>query len=298
MAWLSARQGPSGGSNGRFLLRYEDLDSAAVRDEHYRSQAEDLTAVGLDWDDPVIRQSERLERYREAVSRLQADDLVYPCFCSRREIREAASAPNRPHAGHHYPGTCRDLSTARRAERALTRPPAHRVRAAGNSWAFDDLVLGHCDFELDDFVIGRNDGTPAYHLVVVVDDAAEDVDLVVRADDLAESTSRHLFLYELLGLRPPRHAHVPLVLAPDGNRLAKRHGAVNLSDREARGETPAEVMRYLASTLGLCRPDEEIDRRPIQPAELIDRLDFTTLPSDPLHLSPEYLEPPGDSPGI
>lgn len=289
VAWLSAR-GPNRAEPGRFLLRYEDLDDAAVREEHYHSQAEDLAAIGLDWDEPVVRQSDRRILYRDALAQLVADDLVYQCFCSRREIREAASAPNLPHAGHHYPGTCRDLSTAQRAERQLTRPPALRLRAAGQIRAFEDLVMGGCRFEVDDFVVQRNDGTPAYHLVVVVDDAAQDVDLVVRADDLLESTSRHLLLYELLDLRPPDHAHVPLVLAPNGDRLAKRHGAVNLDDRAGRGESPAEVVRFLASTLGLCGAEEMIDGRPPTPAQLRHRFDFATLPRQPLRLPEQYLQ--------
>lgn len=293
VAWLSAR---SMGDRGRFLLRYEDLDRAAVRDEHYGSQARDLAAMGFDWDPPVVRQSERLDRYDEAIRQLTEADLVYECFCSRKEIREAASAPNRAHAGHQYPGTCRDLSTSQRAERALTRPPALRLRAAGQVRAFDDLVVGPCRFEIDDFVVRRNDGTPAYHLVVVVDDAAQDVDLVVRADDLLESTSRHLMLYEVLDLAPPRHGHVPLVLAPDGNRLAKRHGSVNLDDRAEAGERPAAVGAFLANSLGLCSDEEAatatIDGDPFTPQAILDRFEFETLPREPLHLSQDYLEPP------
>lgn len=149
--------------------------------------------------------------------------------------------------------------------------------------------MGPREFEIDDFVVERNDGTPAYHLVVVVDDAAQAVDLVVRADDLLESTSRHLLLYELLDLRPPAHAHVPLVLAPNGDRLAKRHGAVNLDDRAGRGESPAEVLRFLASTLDLCEVDEAVDGQPVSPVDLIGRFDFNSLPHEPLSLPEDYL---------
>ncbi|MGI9598331.1 MAG: tRNA glutamyl-Q(34) synthetase GluQRS [Acidimicrobiales bacterium] len=283
VAWLSAR-----GRGSTFLVRFEDLDSGAVRDEHYRSQLDDLRAFGLDWDGPVVRQSDRRPRYTEALDRLVADDLVYPCFCSRREIREAARAPNLAHAGHHYPGTCRHLSSAQRTERSLTRDPALRLRAGSAMRAFDDLVMGSCRFDIDDFVVRRNDGTPAYHLVVVVDDAEQGVDLVVRADDLLESTSRHLLLYELLGLAPPNHAHVPLVLAPNGDRLAKRHGAVNLDDRAELGEPPLQVMAFLASTLGLCTP-EEAGGGDLRPTDLIDRFDFARLPHEPLTLPAHYL---------
>lgn len=289
VAWLGIRS--AGSAAGRFLLRFEDLDTAAVRDEHYQSQADDLAAIGLDWDEPPVRQSDRTPRYDAALDQLVAADLVYPCFCSRREIREAASAPNLPHAGHHYPGTCRDLSAAARAERGQTRDPAYRVRADQATRGFTDLVMGPAEFEIDDFVVKRNDGTPAYHLVVVVDDHQQGVTQVVRADDLLESTSRHLLLYELLELPPPTHAHVPLVLAPNGDRLAKRHGAVNLDDRAARGETPAEVLRFLAASLGLCHADETVAGRPIGPADLIERFDFATLPSAPLTLPEDFLVP-------
>lgn len=288
VAWLSAR-----GNGSTFLLRFEDLDQGAVRDEHYQSQIEDLMAVGLDWDEPVVRQSERQDLYTEALDRLLADDLLYPCFCSRKEVREAASAPNLAHAGHHYPGTCRELSSAKRAERSLTRDPALRLRAAGAVRSFDDLVMGSCRFEVDDFVVRRNDGTPAYHLVVVVDDADQGIDLVVRADDLLESTSRHLLLYELLGISPPSHAHVPLVLAPNGDRLAKRHGAVNLEDRAGLGESPTQVMAFLASTLGLCAADEiaaDGEAGALRPADLLDRFDFAALPREPLLLPADYLD--------
>lgn len=292
VAWLAVRAVPPtpDGAN-RFLLRFEDLDAGAVRDEHYQTQPDDLAAIGLDWDPPTVRQSERLHRYTEALDRLSAIDAVYPCYCSRREIREAVAAPNdhTGHAGHTYPGTCRNLSSAERAERAKTRPPALRVRADGLVRRFDDLVAGPTEVTLDDFVVRRNDGTPAYHLVVVVDDAAQGVDQVVRADDLLVSTGRHLLLYELLGLTAPEHAHVPLVLGPNGDRLAKRHGSVTLADRQALGEAPADVCRYLAWTLGLCDRDETVDGRPITPTDMIDRFDLARLPTEPLTLDQDLL---------
>ncbi|MEM7271760.1 MAG: tRNA glutamyl-Q(34) synthetase GluQRS [Actinomycetota bacterium] len=292
VAWLAARSAePTESGQPRFLLRFEDLDAGAVRAEHYGTQTDDLAAIGLDWDPPVIRQSERTERYDEILDRLIADDAVYPCFCSRREIREAVAAPNdrTGHAGHTYPGTCRQLSTRERSDRARTRNPALRLRADGLTRSFVDLVAGRTEVTLDDFVIRRNDGTPAYHLVVVVDDGAQGVDQVIRADDLLPSTGRHLLLYELLGLPAPDHAHVPLVLAPTGDRLAKRHGSVTLADRAALGESPAEVTRYLASTLGLCEPDETVDGRPIAPIDLLDRFRFDRLPTEPLVLDAGYL---------
>jgi glutamyl-tRNA synthetase len=288
VAWLSAR---SDGS--RFTLRFEDLDAGAVRSEHYETQVADLAAVGLDWDPPVVRQSDRLDRYREALDRLVADDAVYPCFCTRREIREAASAPHgegagpADHGGHGYPGTCRDLSSAQRAERAAVREPALRLRADGVLQRVDDLVVGPRWFALDDFVVRRNDGVPAYHLVVVVDDTAQGVELVVRADDLLESAARQLLVNERLGLEPPGHAHVPLVLGPDGRRLAKRHGAVTLPDRVERGSRPDQVLGFLASSLGLCSADEA--EAGVEPGDLLGRFDLAALPRDPLVLPEGWL---------
>ena len=290
VAWLAARA-----NDGAFLLRFEDLDTPAVRAEHYDSQRRDMEVLGLNWDGPAICQSERTELYKQALKRLTEAELVYPCFCSRKEIREAASAPNMAHAGHQYPGTCRELSSAQRAERALRRPPAMRLRAADQSRRFTDLVMGEREFAVDDFVVQRNDGTPAYHLVVVVDDAAQAVDLVVRADDLLESTARHLLLYELLELPVPDHAHVPLVLAPNGDRLAKRHGSVNLDDRAAAGESPDQVLAHLAATLGLCTEAERlagtIDGQPLDATALISRFRYDALPTEPLYLPEDYLAP-------
>ncbi len=268
LAWLYAR---SDGSP--FLLRFEDLDAAAVRSEHYRTQEEDLAALGLVWDEPTVNQSDHLHRYREALERLESVDLVYPCFCSRREVREAASAPNRPHAGHHYPGTCTQLDSTQRARRAAERPAALRVRAAGATRMVVDELAGPIEIELDDFVVKRNDGTPAYHLAVVVDDAAQGVEEIVRGDDLAESACRQQLLYELLELAPrPRYVHVPLMLSANGDRLAKRHGAVSLDDRRRRGESAAEVLGFLASTVGLADKDEAVTA-----AELTDRFDRDTF---------------------
>lgn len=268
LSWLYAR---SDGS--RFLLRFEDLDTAAVRREHYRTQLDDLVALGLDWDEPTISQSDHLDRYRDALEQLRSADLVYPCFCSRREIREAASAPNRPHAGHHYPGTCAELDAAQRARRARERPAALRVRADGTRIDVVDELLGRIEIELDDFVVQRNDGTPAYHLAVVVDDAAQGVEEVVRGADLAESACRQQLLYRLLDLDPlPQYVHVPLILAANGDRLAKRHGAVSLDDRRRRGESATQVLSFLAATVGLADGGESVTL-----ADLLERFDRDTF---------------------
>ncbi|MEA2444877.1 MAG: glutamyl-tRNA synthetase, partial [Thermoleophilales bacterium] len=232
---------------------------------------------GIDWDGQIVRQSERIDLYTGALARLERDGLTYPCFCTRAEIREAASAAHGPLPEGAYPGTCRELTTRERDElEAAGRPPALRLRAAGERVEFRDAVLGQQAGIVDDFVLRRGDGTPAYNLAVVVDDAEQGVGEVVRGADLVDSTPRQLLLARLLGLPEPEHAHVPLVLAPDGARLAKRHGAVTLADRAARGETPAQVVSWMAASVGLAEPDEMVSA-----AELVDRFDRNRLPQEP-----------------
>jgi glutamyl-tRNA synthetase len=224
LAWRFARS-----AGGRFLMRMEDLDTARVRPGAEERQLADLAAIGIDWDSPVVRQSERLELYAGALERLD----TYPCFCTRAEIREAPSAPHGPVGA--YPGTCRDLTATERAEReAGRRPPALRVRAGG---------------EVDDFVVRRGDGAFAYNLAVVVDDADMGVDQVVRGADLADSTPRQEWLARALGLASPEYVHVSVVLGPDGARLAKRHGAVTLRELDA-----GEARAWIEHSLGMPEP--------------------------------------------
>jgi glutamyl-tRNA synthetase len=252
LAWLFARS-----AGARFLMRVEDLDRSRVRPGIEEAQLTDLRAIGLDWDGPIVRQSERMGLYEEAIARLDGEGLLYPCYCTRKEIRAAVSAPHGIPAADRYPGTCRELTKAERAEReAAGRPPALRVRAEGVRISFEDRLLGRQEGETDDFVLRRNDGTPAYQLAVVVDDADQGIGEVVRGADLVDSTPRQVLLARLLGLPVPRYAHVPLVLGPDGRRLAKRHGAVTLQDRAAQGDGPGEVLAWMARSLGLAEADE------------------------------------------
>ena len=277
LAWLFARS-----AGARFLVRVEDLDRSRVRVGMEEAQLTDLCAIGLDWDGPVVRQSERMKLYEEAIAGLDADDLLYPCYCTRAEIRASASAPHGISAADRYPGTCRELTAKERAEReASGRPPALRVRADNVRVSFEDRLLGPYEEEVDDFVVRRNDGAPAYQLAVVVDDAMQDIDEVVRGADLLDSTPRQILLSRLLELRSPRYAHVPLVLGPDGGRLAKRHGAVTLADRNALGESPREVLAWMARSLGLAAAGERPD-----PAALLARFDPVRLPIEPTVWSP------------
>jgi glutamyl-tRNA synthetase len=262
LAWLFARS-----QDARFLVRMEDLDTGRVRGRFYDEQLRDLGALGLDWDGPVVRQSERLPLYADAVETLAAAGLVYECWCTRAEIREAASAPHGDMPEGFYPGTCLRLSEAERAaRRAEGRPPALRVHAGAASVTFEDRIAGTVAGVVDDFVVRRNDGAYAYNLAVVVDDADQGVGEVVRGADLLDSTPRQLWLGARLGLPAPRHAHVPLMLGDDGARLAKRHGAVTLADRAALGETPDDVRATLAASVGVIGPGE-----PVTPAELVAR---------------------------
>ena len=247
LAWLFARS-----QDARFLMRVEDLDAGRVRRHFEASQLADLRAIGIDWDGAVVRQSERQELYAQSLARLDADGLLYRCWCTRAEIREAASAAHGPLPEGAYPGTCRELTATEVAEReASGRPPAWRVRAGGAAVTFEDRICGQFTGVVDDFVVRRNDGAYAYNLAVVVDDAEQGIGEVVRGADLLDSTPRQLWLGERLGVSASRHAHVPLVLGPDGARLAKRHGAVTLADRAALGQSPADVRRELLAPFGL-----------------------------------------------
>jgi glutamyl-tRNA synthetase len=284
VAWLSARS-----QHGSFIVRMEDLDPVTSSLHHEQRQLSDLAELGIEPDGDVVRQSERFDLYREAIGRLTADGRIYPCYCTRREIREAASAPHdapvgdapvgeapvgeAPVADGAYPGTCRELTQQllRQHERAGRRP-ALRLRTDGERLSFVDLVAGHVEGIVDDVVVQRNDGVPAYNLAVVVDDHLQGITEVARGDDLLSSTPRQIHLQRLLGLRTPVYAHVPLAVGPDGQRLAKRHGAVTL----ATAGTSAEVRALLGSSLGLCSPDDVVTM-----AELVERFAWSRIPRIP-----------------
>jgi glutamyl-tRNA synthetase len=269
VAWLFARS-----QSGRFLLRIEDLDPQRSRPEYEARAIGDLKALGLDWDEPPLRQSERTSRYAEALAQLNELDRLYPCFCTRAEIREAASAPH-GHVGA-YPGTCRHLSDRERQKRiAAGHPYALRLRADGVRVEFEDLLLGHQAEPVDDFVVRRSDGVHAYQLAVAVDDCAQSIGEVVRGADLADSTPRQILLMRLLGHEPPRYAHVPLVLGYDGARLAKRHRAATLADRD---EPAAATLALLAHTLGLARDQDEVERA----SALLSEFDPLRVPREPV----------------
>ncbi|MEC3913961.1 tRNA glutamyl-Q(34) synthetase GluQRS [Nocardia sp. CDC160] len=276
LAWLFAR------STGRgFLMRVEDLDR--VRKGAAERQLEDLATLGLDWDPPVVWQSRRLPLYEAAIARLTAAGLTYECFCTRREIQQAVTAPHGPMGA--YPGTCRTLTEQeKRQRRDEGRPAALRLRADVTEFTVTDRLLGEYRGAVDDLVLRRGDGTPAYNLAVVVDDADQGIDQVVRGDDLLPSTPRQAYLATLLGLPVPEYAHVPLVLNTAGQRLAKRDGAVTLRDRMALGETPEYVLSVLAESLGYTGATT--------PSALLDKFRPEDLPREPWTLDANGLLQP------
>jgi glutamyl-tRNA synthetase len=265
LAWWFAR------STGRsFLMRVEDLDR--VRPGAEAQQLDDLRSLGIDWDGDVARQSERRAFYDDAIDRLTAAGRVYPCFCTRREILDAPSAPHTPPGS--YPGTCRDLTDAERARRSAERPAALRLRADVDAWTITDVLRGEFTGTVDDVVLRRNDGVPAYNLAVVVDDGAQRVDQVVRGDDLLTSAARQAYLATLLGHDPPTYAHVPLALNTAGQRLAKRDGAVTRAELEERG---VDVFALIVDSLGLVG---------VTPTEVLDSFDLQRLPREPWTVVP------------
>jgi glutamyl-tRNA synthetase len=270
LAWLHVRQ-----AGGRMLLRIEDLDRDRCRPEWEAGVREDLAWLGLDHDDEAPRQSARGAAYDAALAALAAQGLVYECFCSRAEVRAAASAP---HGGEvRYPGTCRELTEAERAaRRAAGRTPALRLRVPAGEVAFDDLVHGRVVSDvaatIGDVVVRRADGLHAYQLAVVVDDAAQGVTHVLRGDDLLSSTARQLLIGRLLGLPKPVYAHVPLVRAADGARLAKRDGGATIAAARESGRLPRAVVGDLAASVGLVPAGSEAT-----PEDLVGTLDLAAL---------------------
>ncbi len=289
LAWAMARRGGK-----PFYVRVEDLDR--VRPGAAERQLSDLQAMGLDWDvSPgsaaestegkeagVLYQSTRLAAYERAVQRLREAGLVYECYCTRREIQEASSAPHG--APGAYPGTCRNLSEAQREERRVQRPPALRLRAERTSYTVHDDFYGPYTGLVDDFVLVRNDGTYAYNLTSVVDDAFVGVEQIVRGDDLLPSAPRQAYLAGLLGLPQPRYAHVPLALNEEGKRLAKRDGAVTLPQLQEAGVTIPEVLGWIAASIPMLddsgRPHEA--RVPVPDASVIlERFDPALMSREP-----------------
>ena len=277
VAWLFARS-----AGGRFLIRMEDLDPVTSSRDKAAKQLTDLTAIGLDWDGDVVFQSERFDLYEHALGRLTEHGLTYQCFCTRREIAEAVSAPHGSNSVGRYPGTCRHLSPDEVATRIRSGMRyALRLRSANTSISFVDRIAGSQEGLPDDIVLKRNDGMPAYNLAVVVDDEIQGVEEVVRADDLLSPTPSQMALGNLLGYRRQSYAHISLAIGPTGQRLAKRDGAVTLDDLRAMGRSSSDVLGILASSLGVAS-----DRELVTPELLLARFDPEKLPRGPWVVPP------------
>jgi glutamyl-Q tRNA(Asp) synthetase len=252
--WRAARD-----AGGRFLLRLEDIDHTRCRDEYAEAILLDLAWLGLDWHGPVRRQSLHFADYRAALAQLEAAGLLYPCFCTRRqiqaEIARAGSAPQGD-SGALYPGTCRRLDPDERAERrmraadyALRLDVAAALERTGPlAWFEDDRPVAAEPAVLGDVVLARKEVPTSYHLAVTVDDAAQGVTLVTRGTDLFAATHVHRLLQALLGLPTPRYRHHALVTDAAGRRLAKRDGALSVGAMRRAGMTPAEIIAAAQSS--------------------------------------------------
>ena len=269
LAWLFARC-----AGGQFVLRIEDLDWQRVRPGATERMLHDLRWLGLDWDEgpdtggphAPYTQSERQEIYTSYLQLLRDKGLIYPCYCSRAEIARAASAPH-GNEGTRYPGTCRNLAQAQRAEHENNnRHPSLRFRIDDERLvSFTDQLVGPVEQQVQqavgDVIVCRSDGVFAYQFAVVVDDALMGINQVVRGADLLQSTARQILLYEALGFPPPTFAHVPLLLDENGKRFSKRVQSAGLEPLRAAGATPAQIVGQLAADFGLVARDEQLSAR-------------------------------------
>src|SRR6185437_14672400 len=280
--WLLARQ------NGwKIILRIEDLDGPRIKAGADRQAIDDLRWLGIDWDEGPIYQSSRRETYAKAVQQLIENGRAYPCICSRREIDLSASAPHAEDGSNVYPGTCRGkFKTMDEARAATGKNPAIRFAVEEEQSEFTDAFAGHRIFnvkrELGDFVISKADGTPAYQLAVVVDDAQMGVNEVVRGDDLMDSTPRQILLYRALGMadRIPQYTHLPLVIGEDGRRLAKRHGDTRIATYRNAGVPAERVLALMARWLDIGETSHPISAR-----LLLDSFHLNRLPNQPIVFS-------------
>ena len=286
LAWLSVRA-----RAGQVVMRVEDLDGPRVKPGAMESMLDDLHWLGFDWDEgpdvggpfgPYV-QTQRLARYDAALEQLIEAGRVYPCLCSRGDIERAASAPHPGEEGPRYPGLCDgrfgSLEDATAAATAAGRSLAWRFRVPPGPIPYRDELHGDLAFDVaqfaGDFVIRKGSGTAAYQLAVVVDDAAMRITEVVRGDDLLTSTPRQRLLYDALGLTPPTFRHVPLVVGPDGLRLAKRHGDTRVAYFRARGIAPERLIGWLATSCGLAPPGTAL-----LPRALVESFAWSRVPRE------------------
>lgn len=273
-------------SGGEILLRIEDLDPARTKSEYADAIMRDLEAFGFSWDKPPVFQSGRTEAYLDALAKLQAKGLTYPCFCSRADLHAA----NAPHFGEEYvyAGTCRNLTEEEIELKRAVRQPATRVMVDDASCTFRDVFQGSKTYHLEecsgDFIIRRSDGVFAYQLAVVVDDAEMGVSSVVRGLDLLTSTPRQMYLQDVLGFAHPSYAHVPLLLDGLGRRLSKRDGDTDVHSLLNERKAPAEkILGRLAFAAGIIEEDA-----PCTLEELVREADLMKLAGKQSITAPEF----------
>lgn len=268
-AWLVAKL-----QGGQIVLRIEDLDRERSKKVYSNQLLLDLESLGLCWDEGPIYQQDREEAYDQAFEYLFDRGLIYPCFCTRADLH-AASAP---HVGEHfvYARTCKYLSRQEIETKSLLRNPAYRLSVTNETVRFDDLIQGQCSVDLahecGDFIVRRFDGNFAYQLAVVVDDAAQGVNSVVRGVDLLASSPQQMYLQSLLGYEHPQYAHIPLLVDETGRRLAKRNKDAALDQLLVRFKSPEGVIGHIAYISGLIEKDE-----PVSPQQLLDQLDISAF---------------------
>lgn len=291
LAWLSVRK-----QGGTMILRVEDLDPARSKPEYIQRVIDDLKWLGLDWDEGPgeagaygpYYQDARRDIYERALNWLKETNSVYPCFCTRKELR-AASAPHREDGVYIYSGKCKGLSRADQ-EQAIDAGKRHawRIKVPDRVYGFDDLNYGwyaqNLQKDCGDFLLARTDGVHAYQLAVVVDDGLMGVDLVVRGSDLIDSSPRQIFLHETLGFEPPRFGHVPLLKGEDATRLSKRHKSLDLEYLRENGCTAEKLMGLLGYEAGLL---EKIE--PVKAHELIALFDWGKLPKKDIVITDKIL---------
>ncbi len=272
LAWLSVRS-----KNGKMILRMEDLDTQRTDGEKAALIRQDLTWLGLDWDEETTPQSLRGDTYRKYFNLLKEKDLLYPCYCTRSQLH-SVNAPHLSDGTYVYPGTCRNLTQTQRD--AFARPPAWRVKVPDRQWNVEDWVQGHYEENLatdcGDFVVRRGDGAWVYQLAVTVDDGESGVTEVVRGMDLLSSAPRQMYLQELFGFSHPAYAHVPMLMSADGRRLSKRDQDMDLGVLRQK-VTPEQLLGALACAAGL------IDRKTsISARELVGEFSWQKIPKMPI----------------
>ena len=275
--------------NWRMLMRVEDLDSPRTKPGAIEQMFDELSWLGFTWTGDILYQSQRAELYRNALEVLIRKGQAYPCICSRKDIISAASAPHDSDRVPPYADTCRQrFNTLEEAENFSDRPVAWRVKVPDEIITFTDQFAGVCSVNLrdtcGDFVIFRNEGIASYQLAVILDDAESDVNVIVRGDDLIESTARQILLRRLLEIEGPvTYYHMPLVVGTDGLRLAKRHGDTRLSYYRSLGASAEKVLGMIAHISGLTPKPRETTLE-----ELYDIFDINLFPRHPFVFTDEH----------